>query len=90
MQDVQNIPNPDINSTETNDDFGSHSDVEQELDQTDIESPNHGERSGGDVEREDETIPVPPDSEPSAPVEEPPDVNSSPIDEDSDEPKRIA
>jgi hypothetical protein len=90
MQDVQNIPTPDVNSTETNDDFGSHSDVEQELDRTDIENPNHGERSGGDVEREDKTMPVPPDSEPSAPVEEPPDVNSPPIDEDSDEPKRIA
>jgi hypothetical protein len=90
MQDVQNIPLPDVNSTETNDDFGSHSDVEQELDQTDIESPNHGERSGNDVERENETTPLPPDSEPQAPVEEPPDVNSPPIEEDSDEPKRIA
>ena len=34
MQDVQNIPNPDVNSTERDDDFGSHSgfpnaDVEQ-------------------------------------------------------------
>ena len=91
MQDVQNIPNPDVNSTETNDDFGSHSDVEQELDQGDIENPNTTGRKTDDIERQDETIPVPPDSEPQkAPVEEPPDVNSSPIEEDQNEPKRIA
>lgn len=29
MQDVQNIPNPDVNSTVREDDFGSHSDIEQ-------------------------------------------------------------
>jgi len=82
MQDVQNIPNPDVNSTETNDDFGSHSDVEQELDQTDIENPNNDGRKNDDIERQDETIPVPPDTEPQAPVEEPPEVQN--------EPKRIA
>ncbi|MDQ3179466.1 MAG: hypothetical protein M3Q33_02980 [Acidobacteriota bacterium] len=32
MQDVQNIPPPDVNSTETNEDFGNHSDLEQDLD----------------------------------------------------------
>lgn len=37
MQDVQNIPNPDVNSTERDDDFGSHSndsnaDIEQPTD----------------------------------------------------------
>jgi hypothetical protein len=91
MQDVQNIPNPDVNSTETNDDFGSHSDVEQELDQTDVENPDSGERKNNDIERENETIPVPPDTEgSSAPIEEPPDVNSPPIEEDQNEPKRIA
>lgn len=31
MQDVQNIPNPDVNSTETNDDFGSHPNVNQDV-----------------------------------------------------------
>lgn len=35
MQDVQNIPNPDINSTETEDDFGNHSDFPD----TDVEQP---------------------------------------------------
>jgi hypothetical protein len=35
MQDVQNIPNPDVNSTQRDDDFGSHS----EISDTDIEQP---------------------------------------------------
>ena len=30
MQDVQNIPNPDVNSTIRDDDFGSHSDTDEE------------------------------------------------------------
>lgn len=37
MQDVQNIPNPDVEPNDTNDDFGSHSAIEQELDNDDIE-----------------------------------------------------
>jgi hypothetical protein len=83
MQDVQNIPNPDVNSTETDEDFGSHSGIEQVPDSDDIENPEAGERIGSDVEREDETIPVSPDTEPQqAPIEEPPDVNSPPIEED--------
>ena len=32
MQDVQNIPNPDVNSTVRDDDFGSHSEVEPQDD----------------------------------------------------------
>lgn len=35
MQDVQNIPNPDVNSTVRDDDFGDHSDIEQIRDETD-------------------------------------------------------
>lgn len=90
MQDVQNIPNPDVNSTERDEDFGSHSDVEQELDQTDIENPNNEGRNNNDIEREDETIPVPPDTGSQSPIEEPPDENDSPIREEQNEPKRIA
>ncbi|HEY0429783.1 MAG TPA: hypothetical protein VGC76_18515 [Pyrinomonadaceae bacterium] len=89
MQDVQNIPNPDVNSTETNDDFGSHSDVEQELDQTDVENPNNDE-GRSDIENPNNSIPVPPDSKPQSPVEEPPDSDDSPIREEQNEPKRIA
>ncbi len=47
MQDVQNIPNPDVNSTEDDNDFGSHpnfpdTDVEQP---NDLPSPNDQPRS---------------------------------------------
>ncbi len=35
MQDVQNIPNPDVNSTVRDEDFGDHSDVEQIRDEND-------------------------------------------------------
>ena len=38
MQDVQNIPNPDVNSTEHEDDFGNHSDIEGENDNSDTEN----------------------------------------------------
>lgn len=30
MQDIQNIPNPDVNSTVRDDDFGDHSDIQNE------------------------------------------------------------
>lgn len=32
MQDVQNIPPPDVNSTERDEDFGNHSDIKQDSD----------------------------------------------------------
>jgi len=77
MQDIQNIPNPDVNSPERDDDFGGHSDVEQD-------------RANNDVEREDEAIPVPPDRQPSVPIEEPPETNKPPIGEDGGkEPEQI-
>ncbi|MEZ5426119.1 MAG: hypothetical protein R2747_07640 [Pyrinomonadaceae bacterium] len=41
MQDVQNIPNPDINATEKNEDFGDHSEFAQDLDSRDIERPKN-------------------------------------------------
>ena len=77
MQDVQNIPSPDVNSTERDNDFGSHSAIEPNLDDEDIEKP-------------DETIPVPPDQQPVVPIKEPPDVNKPPIGEGNEEPERIA
>ncbi len=77
MQDVQNIPIPDVNSTERDDDFGSHSDVEQ--------NP-----ANNDVEREDEAIPVPTDRQPAVPIEDPPGTNEPPVGDDSrNEPVRI-
>ena len=59
MQDVQNIPNPDINSNERDEDFGNHSAVDQDLDNEDVEKPTN-------------EFPVPPDQDIGAPVEEPP------------------
>lgn len=76
MQDVQNIPPPDVNSTDRDDDFGSHSAVEIDLDNEDIEKPN-------------ESIPVPPDQQPAVPVEEPPNMDKVPIGDDGGEPKQI-
>ena len=57
MQDIQNIPNPDVNSTEREDGFGNHSDIERE---------NEGQSV--DIEN----IPLPPDKLPAVPIEEPP------------------
>jgi hypothetical protein len=74
MQDVQNIPNPDVNSPERDDGFGSHSEVDQ----------------NDDIEQTGDAIPVPPDTQPAAPIEEPPETDRPRIDEDQDEPKRIA
>ena len=77
MQDVQNIPNPGVDSINTEDDFGSHSDY-PDIDKTDAEN--------SDVD----DIPVPPDSEPAHPVEEPPtDVERPPVGEDNNSPKQI-
>ena len=63
MQDVQNIPNPDVNSNETEDGFGSHSnnqDVENPKEDIPVppDSPPH--------------VPIeePPTTEDRAPVEE--------------------
>jgi hypothetical protein len=57
MQDVQNIPNPDVNSTVRDDDVGSHSEVDRDSENADVEQPK------GDM---------PTDREPGAPIEEPP------------------
>ncbi|CAN5281235.1 hypothetical protein BH20ACI1_BH20ACI1_17190 [soil metagenome] len=76
MQDVQNIPLPDTNPTTRDDDFGSHSAIDIDLDNEDIEKPN-------------EPIPVPPDQQPAVPVEEPPNSEKVPVGEDNDKPKQI-
>lgn len=38
MQDIQNIPNPDVNSTVDDGGFGNHSEVEQEREDGDAEN----------------------------------------------------
>ena len=37
MQDVQNIPPPDVNPTERDDDFDNHSDIKKDLNNEDEE-----------------------------------------------------
>ena len=73
MQDIQNIPNPDVNSTEHDNDFGSHSDTN--LPNTDVEQPND--------------LPLPPDTERNAPVEEPPETDKPEINEDDPAPEKL-
>ena len=79
MQDIQNIPNPDVNSPDADEDFGSHEGVQPGRDGTDIERP-----------RDDEAIPVPPDQQPTVPIEDPPGSNEPPVGDVDDSPKIIA
>ena len=76
MQDVQNMPPPDTNSTERDNDFGNHSAIDIDLDNESIDKPN-------------EPLPVPPDQKPMSPIEEPPNAEKVPIEENTDEPKQI-
>jgi len=64
MQDVQNIPNPDVNSNETEDDFDSHPSRNQ-----DIERPEEDIPVPPDAER---NVPVeePPTEQDKPPIEE--------------------
>jgi hypothetical protein len=80
MQDIQNIPNPDVNSPEANEDLGSH------------EGLQPGRESNEDIERprDDEAIPVPPDRQPTVPIEDPPGTNDPPVGDVDDSPKIIA
>jgi len=72
--DIQNIPNPDVNSTETEDRYGNDSDVERE------------NESNENVEN----IPLPPTEPHSAPVEEPPaEADKAKIDEPERKPSQI-
>lgn len=72
MQDIQNIPPPDTNPSDIEDEFGDHSDY-PDIDNID--------RSETDVEN----IPVPPDRQSdSIPIEEPA-TGSVPIEEDDDD-----
>ena len=74
MQDIQNIPNPDVNSTESEDEFGNRSDIERE------------NESGSDTEN----IPLPPTEPKPAAVEEPPDeTDKASIDEPPRKPTEI-
>lgn len=69
--------NPDVNSRQPASDPG--------------ESPG-STNSNTDVERgpDDSTIPVPPDAQPRAPIEEPPGTDGPPVGDVDDSPKQIA
>lgn len=83
MQDIQNIPNPDVDSLENDEDFGSHSEVGPDS-RTDKDSQDF------DIERPAEDIPVPPDDRQRVPVEEPPsETEKAPINEDNTERQRL-
>ncbi len=74
MSAHQREQNPDVNSYDPDVDPG--------------EDP--GTSDGSDDSSADDVIPVPPDSRPSAPVEEPPGRDGPPVGDVDDSPKRIA
>ena len=53
MQDVQNIPNPDTSPSNDEEDFGSHSDVNPETQEGDIENPGNEGDAGGRLPNSD-------------------------------------
>lgn len=56
----------------------------------DVNSPNSGNDSETNVERENEETPTPPDQPRNVPIEEPPETDKPAIDEDGGaEPQRI-
>ena len=74
MQNVQNIPNPDVNSTESEDEYGNRSDIERE------------NESNQNVEN----IPLPPNEPKPASIEEPPaETDKASIDEPKRKPSEI-
>jgi hypothetical protein len=64
MQDIQNIPNPDVNSPDAGDDFGTHSDDNQDIERPgeDVPVPPDGNRN----------VPIeePPDEQDAPPIRE--------------------
>jgi hypothetical protein len=81
MRDNQRKQNPDVNSYNPDIDPAESPDV----------TNDRGDQSSN-IERgpKDEPIPVPPDSGPAAPIEEPPGRDGSPVGDVDDSPKQIA
>lgn len=71
MQDVQNIPAPDVEPNSAEDDFGNHPKSYPDV------------PDDGDGRESVEDIPLPPDQQPAAPIEDPPK-------DDSEDTERIA
>jgi len=74
MHADQREPNPDVNTFGTREGGG--------------EDPNEPER-GNEQWSDEEGIPVPPDVEPTHPIEEPPDTEDVPMGDVDDSPKKI-
>lgn len=74
MQDIQNIPNPDVEPNDADDEFGSHSAIEQNLDNDDIEQVDDAEdiAKKRDADPGIEQIPTGEEREPG--IEQAPDV----------------
>ena len=77
----QREQNPDVNSRQPTADPAENSSVTND---------NRGPTSDIERDRDDGVIPVPPDSRPGAPVEEPPGTDGPPVGDVDDSPKRIA
>jgi len=74
MQDLSNIPNPDVNSTEKEDEYGNRLDIERE----------------NENNENVEDIPLPPTEPKPASIEEPPDdTDKGSIDGPQRAPKEI-
>lgn len=80
MNVKQNEQNPDVNSFDPDYDSGASEGIEQ--------NPRN---ENDDIERtqDEDVIPVPPDSEPSYPVEESPREDDAPVGDVDDRPKKI-
>jgi hypothetical protein len=80
MQAKQREQNPDVNS------------YKPDVDPAEDTGARRSEAPVTDVERpqDNDVIPVPPDAQPAAPVEEPPGTDGPPVGDVDDSPKRIA
>ena len=80
MQKSQRESNPDVNTFIP----GNDTDVESP------ESPGRGDTTDTESPRDRDVVPVPPDDQPAAPVEEPPESDRPPVGDVNDSPKKIA
>jgi len=78
-----------VNQREQNPDVNSYN---PEDGQTENPAPSDRSNDQSDIERvhPDKGVPVPPDVEPTAPIEEPPGSDGPPVGDVDDSPKRIA
>jgi hypothetical protein len=82
MQYSQRSQNPDVNSTAFDDNVGGDEDLFERHGghDSDIEHGHH----------DDDVTPVPPDMQPTVPIEDPPGTNEPPVGGIDDSPKKIA